>query len=321
MHKHKNTLLAITLSLLLANVLFSFSPRLAYAQTKQYSGVQEQITQFLCTPTDAKTNPEAVKGDLYNCINKIYRFALVLAAVFGVFMVVIAGYVYMAAEGNQESVEKAKSMLVSSVASIVILSSGYILLKFLNPDLIKFQPIQPPSVVGSGGYNFSGLFTGGGGGGSSACVAREQGACTATTISACPKMAQNMEVALRACNQESHGNAAISSGVDKCKETTTGKTVSFSWGIWQINITNSYGAEFPECAGVLTAGSGPWNKLCIDGTSCDRMCTFGPKGEAGFNACTQAVSNGVRNTRQACNLFNQRGWSPWPHTRNVCGLP
>jgi hypothetical protein len=130
-----------------------------------YSGPEAQIKQFLCTPSDASTNKDKASNDLYNCINRIYRFALVTASFFAVFMIVLAGWVYMSAEGNEESVTKAKDMLVTSIASIVILSSGYVLLKFINPDLIQFQPIQPPSVVGvERGYSFANLVSGGLGG-------------------------------------------------------------------------------------------------------------------------------------------------------------
>jgi hypothetical protein len=144
-----------TLSFLL---LFNFNTKFVLAQThvgSTYSGPEAQIKQFLCTPSDASTNKDKASNDLYNCINRIYRFALVTASFFAVFMIVLAGWVYMSAEGNEESVTKAKDILVTSIASIVILSSGYVLLKFINPDLIQFQPIQPPSVVGvERGYSF-----------------------------------------------------------------------------------------------------------------------------------------------------------------------
>ncbi len=149
----KKKLKIFILGFLLVEMFFTYAP--ARAQTTQYTGVQQQLTDYLCTPSDASTNPTAAQGDLYNCINRLYRFALVVASVFSVFMIVIGGYIYMSAEGNQESVDKAKSILISSVTSIVILAGGYVLLKFLNPDLIKFQPIQPPSVVGqSRSYSF-----------------------------------------------------------------------------------------------------------------------------------------------------------------------
>jgi hypothetical protein len=152
----------LALSILL---LFNFNVSLVLAQThvgSTYSGPEAQIKQFLCTPSDASTNGSKANNDLYNCINRIYRFALVTAAFFAVFMIVLGGWVYMSAEGNEESVTKAKDILVTSIASIVILSSGYVLLKFINPDLIQFQPIQPPSVVGvERGYSFANLVSGG----------------------------------------------------------------------------------------------------------------------------------------------------------------
>src|SRR3989344_6084450 len=103
--------------LLLAELLFSYAP--AFAQTQSttpqafdYSkaGVSTQIQQYLCAPNFLGGNQAANSTDasLFTCINKLYRFAIVIASVVGVFFIVIAGYVYMAAEGNQESVEKAK---------------------------------------------------------------------------------------------------------------------------------------------------------------------------------------------------------------------
>lgn len=146
-----------------------FAYSLIYAQSTSvydYSkaGVSDQIKKYLCAPTERDVNIKegnvnfanpaggtdtivnAASNDLYICINRIYRFAIILASVVAVFFIVIGGYVYMSAEGNQESVDKAKSILVSSITALVILMGGYVLLKALNPDLIKFKQIQPTSV-------------------------------------------------------------------------------------------------------------------------------------------------------------------------------
>ncbi len=146
----------------------------------QYTGVQSQIEEFLCAPTNnnqgatpsitdagkgtgsgtgatsGKTseqlsyeagNRNTAKYDLYNCINRIYRFAIVLAAAIGVLFIVIAGYLYMSSEGNNESITKAKEILVTTITSFVILFMGYIFLRAINPELIEFKNIQPPSVA------------------------------------------------------------------------------------------------------------------------------------------------------------------------------
>ncbi len=147
------------LLLLLLELFFSYAP--AYAQTvpgapttpaintPQYgsrgTSPQATITKYLCTP-DIKSPTGATGNPLFLCINQIYKFAIVVASVMGVFFIVIAGYLYISSDGNNESVEKAKGMLVSTITALVILLVGYVLLKAINPDLIQFQTIQPPNV-------------------------------------------------------------------------------------------------------------------------------------------------------------------------------
>lgn len=162
------------LAFLLLELFFSYAP--VYAQsvnnglTYDYSqaGVSAQIEKYLCAPTTvnqsqtSNTNSmftgmtetqkqaalnNANAGDLYRCINQLYKLAIVVASVVGVFFIVIAGYIYMSANGEAESVTKAKNILETTIVSLVILLAGYVLLKAINPDLIQFQPIQPPSVV------------------------------------------------------------------------------------------------------------------------------------------------------------------------------
>jgi hypothetical protein len=296
----------------------------------QYSGVQDSVKNFLCTPSDV---PQGT--DLIRCINRLYRFGLSLGGISLVFAIVLAGYVYMFQ--GQGGKAQAKSIVTSSFVGILILAFSYVLLRTINPQLTEFRPIQAPiftatnlpscDTVGLGVdcITASGQVRVGGdtGGGVAGCVTTEQGGCTKAVISACPAMAAQMDNALRACNQESMGGkVAIGSTTDRCDETTTGQKVIFSWGLWQLNLAaGSADQEFPECRGVLKQGTGPWTSLCIDGSTCGRKCSFGSGGKAAFDACVSAVSNPSRNTKQACNLFNTRGWKPWPYTRKVCKLP
>ncbi len=150
---------------LLANIFLAHGA--AYAQTdtsvydyKNKAGVSKQIQDYLCAPTEAPADKgstpiigastaaskNAASGDLYNCINRLYKFSLILASCLAILFIVIAGYVYMSAEGNQEAVDKAKSILTTSLTALVILFGGYVLLRAINPDLIQFKSIQPPSV-------------------------------------------------------------------------------------------------------------------------------------------------------------------------------
>lgn len=149
---------------------YAFLAHVAMADTPipAYSGVQDTLTQYLCTPTIqtgtyATTNSSqsitgasnggttnAASGDLYNCVNKLYRFAIVGASIVSVFMIILAGYFYMSADGNSEAVAKAKSIIGSTIAAMVVLLAGFLFLKALNPDLIEFHNIQPTAVTPTG---------------------------------------------------------------------------------------------------------------------------------------------------------------------------
>jgi len=145
MFKHQQKIKLALLALIVINMFFG-QLNFAYAQEVydyRQGGAEESIRTYLCTPGGANSEGE----DLFQCINKIYKFVLILASVIGVFFIVIAGYVYMSAEGNQESVDKAKNILLTTVASLVILFGGFVLLKALNPDLVEYKYIQPESVA------------------------------------------------------------------------------------------------------------------------------------------------------------------------------
>ena len=130
---------------LLSELLLSYAP--AYAQPadvydySQKAGVSAQIEKYLCAPSRVAQSQTKVlttggtytdrtaqqqyaaannsnSGDLYNCINRLYTFAIILASVIGVFFIVIAGYVYIGSDGNSESVEKAKSILAGGINSV-----------------------------------------------------------------------------------------------------------------------------------------------------------------------------------------------------------
>ena len=157
------------LAYLLVYLFFAHSAVFAATSTlPTYSGVSGQIEQYLCSPTDASKDQGNTPGvgtssaaannsasrDLYKCINQLYKFCIALGGTIAIFFIVVAGYIYMSSDGNQESVDKAKDILVSSITAMVILLGGYVLLKAINPDLIEFKPIQPPSVkLDTSGWN------------------------------------------------------------------------------------------------------------------------------------------------------------------------
>ena len=79
------------------------------------------------------------------------------------------------------------------------------LLKFLNPDLIKFQPIQPPSVVGTRGYSF----------GNVPSVSTTKVATTSFSCPANPCSQYSSQISAAAAQ------ISLPSGIDKAKVLST----------------------------------------------------------------------------------------------------
>lgn len=102
-----------------------------------YKGVESSITEYLCTPSVG-----ADGRDLERCVNKLYRFGIAFGAIALVFFIVFAGYMYMS--GGETSKGKAKGILQNALVGMGILLFSYVLLRFINPNLVLFKPIQPP---------------------------------------------------------------------------------------------------------------------------------------------------------------------------------
>lgn len=139
MKKLKHILIAITLSLTLVN------PALVIAQTTsstinvtEYKGVQDSLTNFLCTPNEGAPDSHALE----KCINKMYRFGISFGAIALVFFVVFAGYLYIT--GGESGKEKGKGILKNALLGMGLLLGSYVILSFINPNLVIIKPIQPP---------------------------------------------------------------------------------------------------------------------------------------------------------------------------------
>ncbi|OGE84811.1 MAG: hypothetical protein A3J48_01190 [Candidatus Doudnabacteria bacterium RIFCSPHIGHO2_02_FULL_46_11] len=76
------------------------------------------------------------------CIPRLYDFAMGISGLVFVGVLVAAGYLMMTAGGNGEQLSTAKEMFNGAGAGIIILTTAYILLRFLNPDLVELKPIE-----------------------------------------------------------------------------------------------------------------------------------------------------------------------------------
>lgn len=121
------------------------NPALAYAQAPQEApelpvynaGVDKSLTDYVCTPSQP-----ADGHDLERCINRLYKFGVSAGALLLIFMLVYAGYMYMT--GSESSITQAKGRIKNGLTGMAILLGSYVLLYFINPQLVVIKPIQPP---------------------------------------------------------------------------------------------------------------------------------------------------------------------------------
>jgi len=77
----------------------------------------------------------------------IYKYALGIAAVLAVLMVMFAGVMYLISAGNPQKVGQAKNFIIGAISGLVILASSYLLLYLINPDLTRLGPIVIEAVA------------------------------------------------------------------------------------------------------------------------------------------------------------------------------
>lgn len=110
----------------------------------QYTGhgAEQSIKDFLCTPSDSPTDNTA----LVRCVNRAYRFSIAIGGFLLVFLIALAGYYYLI--GSEASKKKAKGLIGTSLAGMIIILTSFLLLNQINPALTKFRAIQPPIFTG-----------------------------------------------------------------------------------------------------------------------------------------------------------------------------
>lgn len=115
------------------------APTSGVSGATEYKGVDAGIASYLCAPSDSVTDNSQ---DLPNCINKVYRFSIAFGAIALVFFVVYAGYLYMI--GGETGKASAKTMIQNAIIGISLLLGSYVILTFINPNLVIYKPIQAP---------------------------------------------------------------------------------------------------------------------------------------------------------------------------------
>lgn len=100
-----------------------------------------------CTEPDGDGKIECTMPWLNTYIAGAYKYIISTAAILAALVMMFAGFLWVTAGGNQNSIGKAKQMISGALTGMVLAFSSYIILYFVNPDLIKLNPIKVEKIV------------------------------------------------------------------------------------------------------------------------------------------------------------------------------
>lgn len=87
--------------------------------------------------TDVELSPSTRPIARY--IRAIYVYGVGAVGIISAIMLMLGGVIWLTSAGSSTQVEKAKTMISSSLIGMVLVLSSYVLLKQVNPDLVEFK--------------------------------------------------------------------------------------------------------------------------------------------------------------------------------------
>jgi len=257
-------------------------------------------------------------------IGVVYNFSIGLLAILALLMVVMGGFSWITAAGNETKITAAKTTLVQAIIGLVIGLGSFVLLNTINPNLVTFS-FSIPTIETS--YSGSSSSSGSGGG---SCTVPDSGNCAPDFLAAHGAgdyfTGDDLNKAAAICQGESGGRLDAASGTDKCKDGT-----SFSHGLFQINLmahgdkiigadcTNMFtidatGAEPDDTlASSLGKCIGEWNDMGDGRRWCsERDCVAG----ANYQTCVDLLANPDLSIDIAGQIYPSQGWNAWGANSN-----
>lgn len=278
--------------------------------------------------------------EVLQLLQNLMNAGVSLSVVIMVIAITYAGVLFLLSPTNPENRNKGKTALTSAVIGMTIVLAAWVTIDFIMKLLyggafgpwnnilgtgtdacvqaVQTQPlfngvINAPNIIPGD----PGTYTGGSSSGG--------GTCTVPTDSNNPCSVQSLsstcfaalgEAASRVCNLESAGGqVAIPSGSDKLD---SGRGPSYSWGLWQINLTTTNTAAAGWGMDCRQAFSGPCSgdAIHVQGGKvgwCSRTITD----QALYSKCVAAAQNPQNNTKAACQLYNST-LSAWSCSASRC---
>ncbi len=246
----------------------------------------------------------AVLG-LADYIARLYIFIVSSIGIIAAVMIMFHGFQWAAAAGNSDIIGKAKDGILHAIIGIVLAFSSYMILNFINPNLIQSTNPAIPK-AGAPVATVNGVAAASGG----VCEAPSSGTCEPATLLTVSKgcFGTHVNEASGICNAETRGQS-IESQTDVC---TDGR--AFSVGLFQVNmIANGYlisGCEKDKVynyghgnPGLVADPANPNGKKHYD-------CSV--KNVPLYESCKAQFIEATKNVELACRISsNGAHWKPW----------
>jgi hypothetical protein len=109
-----------------------------YTKAEAYTPLVTDLEDF--SKTILTGSKKVIPTTLEGLINFSFYALLAVAVVLAIFGVIRGGYVYLTSGDNANNKGRAKRILQASVGGLLLALGGWLILKTINPEILKFNP-------------------------------------------------------------------------------------------------------------------------------------------------------------------------------------
>lgn len=215
--------------------------------------------------------PDEPIGDNVNYatfIIEFYEFAIPAGVLVATVLIMIGGVIWITSAGDQGRISKAKEFIIQPIIGVVILFGAYILLAYINPNLVnlKIPTLQEIAGIGS-------CITPGTGSCSDRCTTTTEKECneqggTPSLGSTCEEACLGQDAQTSQLTEEEEKKEDEKNSAEICKNQsailTEENVPALPEAIWADDCSAWCGQA--KSSGELTCRIDPDNSKCIDDT-------------------------------------------------------
>src|SRR3989338_3420457 len=72
----------------------------------------------------------------------MYKYAVAIASIVAVIMIIVSGFMWTASGGNPEMITSAKKRILGAVTGLILITGSYTILYAVNPELVQFRALR-----------------------------------------------------------------------------------------------------------------------------------------------------------------------------------